>query len=353
MSYLKGFFIIICSLLLVMYAEVIAYADTASHQPHSYSSAIKNSAPSVVSVFINSEPGGPSRNHLNHSGTVFGYTAPATLGSAVIINKEGYLLTNYHVIQHAQRIIIVTADGRRSVGTIVGYDKATDLAVLKIGLNNLSSARLGNSDQVDVGDVVFAIGNAFGLGQSVTQGIVSAIRRHAAGVNALKRFIQTDVAMNPGNSGGPLINAKGEVIGINSSIYSHSGGYQGISFSIPINVALHVMQKIIKAGRVDRGWLGVKIRTLLPRNNQSGKFHHAPGIVVVAVLPLSPAKKSGIQPGDVVTSLNHQPVKTALTFLNNIAQLSPGSRVKLTYFRENKKQDIEMVVGRRPSSSHL
>jgi serine protease DegS len=253
---LKGFLVILFSLLLIMYAEVIAYADTASHQPHSYSSAIKISAPSVVSVYINSDPAGPARNHSKHANSAFGYRGPATLGSAVIINKEGYLLTNYHVIRHAQRIIIVTADGRHSAGTVVGYDKATDLAVLKIRLSNLSSARLGNSDRADVGDIVFAIGNAFGLGQSVTQGIISAIRRHAVGSNALKRFIQTDVAMNPGNSGGPLINSKGEVIGINSSIYSHSGGYQGISFSIPINLALNVMQKIIKNGRVDRGWLG-------------------------------------------------------------------------------------------------
>lgn len=342
MRYVKGLLIVLFSLVLVSYAETIVLADTKA--PASYASAVKIAAPAVANVYTdrstrsrNNEPQGYRRS-----------TRRSSLGSGVVIDNKGDLLTNYHVVRNARRILVALDDGRRARAKVVGVDQETDLAVLHIDLKNLHPAVIGNSDTVQVGDIVLAIGNPFGLGQTVTQGIVSAMGRSTIGINQLEDYIQTDAAINPGNSGGALINTNGRVIGINTGIYSRSGGYQGVGFAIPINVALNVMQQILKTGSVKRGWLGVKIRTVDAQVASSMRLPRTSGVVIVGLLPKSPAAKAGMKVGDVVISLNSQRVRTARGFLNYIAQRRPGSTVVVVYVRNQQTHRLEITLGIRP-----
>jgi len=272
----------------------------------------------------------------------------SSLGSGVVIDTHGHVLTNYHVVRRATQILVALDDGRRAKAIVVGHDQETDLAVLHITLKNLHPAVIGNSDKVHVGDIVLAIGNPFGLGQTVTQGIVSAIGRNTVGINQLENYIQTDAAINPGNSGGALINTKGQVIGINTGIYSRSGGYQGVGFAIPINVALNVMQQIVRTGSVKRGWLGVRIRTVVPTLKTTMRLTRSTGVVVVGLLPNSPAKNAGLKVEDVITSLNNQRVRTAQGFLGYVAQRRPGSTIVVIFTREHQTHRMEIKVGTRP-----
>ncbi len=351
-AFLKGLSIIFFSMLLVFFAGSAVSADTQA--PTSYASAVKIAAPSVVNVETIRKA--QRRQRVPNQNRVYRYrqmVAPryrtrSSLGSGVIIDKEGYILTNYHVVRGAQKILVALADGRKTNAKLIGRDPETDLAVLRIQLDNLRPAELGNSDDVRVGDVVLAIGNPFGLGQTVTQGIISAIGRNTVGINQLENYIQTDAAINPGNSGGALINAKGQVIGINTGIYSHSGGYQGVGFAIPINVALNVMQQIIKSGYVKRGWLGVKIRTLNTGIVRMMKLKQSTGVVIIGLVPKAPAAKAGLRVGDVITYLDAQRVRSARGFLNYIAQRKPTSSVTVTLWRKGQEQKLSIIIGTRP-----
>lgn len=346
--------VIVFSILLVFFAGTVVSADTRA--PISYASAVKIAAPSVLNVktirktqlYRHTPNQHRSVMPRSHQMVVPGYRTRSTLGSGVIIEKKGYVLTNYHVVRNAKKILIALADGRKTEAKLIGSDPETDLAVLQILLSDLHPAKLGNSDALHVGDVVLAIGNPFGLGQTVTQGIISAIGRSTVGINQLENYIQTDAAINPGNSGGALIDTEGRVIGINTGIYSKSGGYQGVGFAIPINVALNVMQQIIKTGYVKRGWLGVRIRTLSIEIAKRMKLKRSTGVVIIGLAPKSPAAKAGVKVGDVITYINTQRVSSARGFLNYIAQRKPGSSVTLTLWRKQREQKISVSIGKRP-----
>ncbi len=273
-----------------------------------------------------------------------------SLGSGVLLSGQGYLLTNNHVIDGADEIQVLLADGRSYRAVVVGADADTDLAVLQIESNDLPSVIIGNSDNLRVGDVTLAIGNPFGVGQTVTLGIISATGRNELGINAFEDFIQTDAAINPGNSGGALINAKGELIGINSAIYSRSGGSQGIGFAIPINLAKDIMTQIIEQGQVVRGWLGIEAQDLTP--NLAMAFNmptNIRGVLISGVLREGPADQAGLQPGDVVTEIDSQTVKDARTAMNEISARKPGTAIELAGLRGgNDTFRIEVQVIQRP-----
>lgn len=333
----KKWISIFVSLFLLSYAETLVFADTqSSSSPQSYAVGVKRAMPSVVNVFTDR-----AIKTIPNASNNFGKKRlrRVSLGSAVVIDaKGGYLLTNYHVVRQAERILVALDDGRREKATLVGVDQETDLAVLRVDLKSLVPAILADSDNVEVGDVVLAIGNPFGLGQTVTQGVVSAMGRNTIGINQLEDYIQTDAAINPGNSGGALIRTDGELIGINTGIYSRSGGFQGIGFAIPINVALNVMQQIIKTGGVVRGWLGLDVHTLSSHQ----------GVLVGAILNDSPAGKAGIKPKDIILLINHQRIRTARGFLTYVAQREPGSKVVLVYLRNGQRNQVEVILGKRP-----
>ncbi|MCB1827322.1 MAG: trypsin-like peptidase domain-containing protein [Coxiellaceae bacterium] len=346
MRLFKGLTLIIFSILLVSYAETIVFADTRA--PHSYSSAVKLAAPAVVNVFTDRSTAPQQDISRGYQRNYSRGVNRSSLGSGVIIDKRGDVLTNYHVVRNASRILVAVPDGRRVPAKLIGQDQETDLAVLHINLPDLHAAILGDSDKVEVGDVVLAIGNPFGLGQTVTQGIVSAIGRNTVGINQLENYIQTDAAINPGNSGGALVNTHGKLIGINTGIYSRSGGYQGVGFAIPIDVALNVMNQIMKTGSVKRGWLGVHIRTVNETLIRQMKLSHTSGVVIVGLVAKSPALKAGLKVGDVVTSLNNQRVSTSQGFLSYIAQRKPGSTVIVVFSRNGQTHRLPIEVGTRP-----
>jgi serine protease DegS len=270
------------------------------------------------------------------------------LGSGVIVNENGYILTNNHVIDGADEILVGLVDGRVLSASVVGRDQESDLAVLHIPASGLPSIVLGDSERLRVGDVVLAIGNPFGVGQTVTQGIVSATGRHQLGISTFENFIQTDAAINPGNSGGALINPRGELVGINTAIFSRTGGSQGIGFAIPTSIAKIVMTQIIEHGEAIRGWLGIEIQTLTPELAESFGIPGGSGLVIAGVLPNGPAARAGLQPGDIITRINDQPVADARSALNLIAQSVPGTTIQLKGLRNGKTLEVKATVSKRP-----
>lgn len=310
-------------------------------EPHSYSEAVKLAAPAVINIYTKRDS---LRNLYERSRDSRRYR----LGSAVIMNKKGYVLTNHHLIQRAKQVLVALDDGRRTTANVIGSDPDTDLAVLKINLPHLQPIEIGNSDQVEVGDVVLAIGNPFGLGQTVTQGIVSAIGRSMIGINELENYIQTDAAINPGNSGGALINTEGKLIGINTAIYTRSGGYQGVGFAIPVNVALNVMDQIIRYGEVKRGWLGIEIRNLTAALARTLKTDQSHGVLITRIVSKSPAQKAGLKINDIITRVNNRRVRNARSFSSFVAQMTPGVSMQLTIIRNNQSEKININVGTRP-----
>jgi serine protease DegS len=272
-----------------------------------------------------------------------------SLGSGVIISPQGYILTNNHVIDGADEIQVSLRDGRTTRAKVVGTDPEADLAVLKVEVGKLPVAVLGRSENLREGDVVLAIGNPFGVGQTVTQGIVSATGRNQLGINTFENFIQTDAAINPGNSGGALVNARGELVGINTAIFSRTGGSQGIGFAIPVSLARGVMEQIIERGHVSRGWLGIEIQDLTPELAESFGLRDARGVVVAGVLKGGPADKAGLQPGDVLQKVGSQGVGNVHEALNAIAQSQPGSDVALDGLREGKPLRLRATSGERPT----
>lgn len=271
-----------------------------------------------------------------------------SLGSGVIVSTQGYILTNNHVIEAADEIEVALADGRKAVARVVGTDAETDLAVIKIDLDKLPAITLGRLDQSQVGDVVLAIGNPFGVGQTVTMGIVSALGRNHLGINTFENFIQTDAAINPGNSGGALIDTNGHLLGINTAIYSRSGGSLGIGFAIPVTTVKSVMDSIIRTGHVVRGWIGVEPQDITPELAESFGLSQKTGAIIAGVLRGGPADRAGIRPGDILVTINGQAVTDTTELLNLVAQLQPGASVNMSILRKDQPSDLNVVIGRRP-----
>jgi serine protease Do len=269
------------------------------------------------------------------------------MGTGVIVSEDGYILTNNHVVRGADEVEVILSTNRRLKAKIVGTDKATDVAVLKVSAKGLAAARLGSSENMEVGDWVLAIGSPFGLDQTVTAGIVSAKGRANVGITDYEDFIQTDAAINPGNSGGPLVNLKGEVIGINTAIASRSGGSSGVGFAIPSDMVRRVMESILDNGRVDRGWLGVGIQDLDEDLARSFGLKSTRGALVSGVLPAGPAAKAGLKSGDVLLKVAGQEVRDANHLRHLVAGIEPKKKVRLEVFREKQSIEVEVTIGLR------
>ena len=277
-----------------------------------------------------------------------GNQAQAGLGSGVIVSPDGYILTNNHVVEGADEIEVILNDSRRTVAKVIGTDPDTDLAVLKIELNKLPVIVLGNSDALQVGDQVLAIGNPFGVGQTVTSGIVSALGRNQLGINTFENFIQTDAAINPGNSGGALVDIQGNLLGINTAIYSRSGGSMGIGFAIPVSTARMVLEGLVKDGQVTRGWIGVEPNELSNELAETFGVKARQGVIITGVLQNGPAAQAGIRPGDVITSVAGLDVGNVSELLSRVAGLKPGQASKFSLQRQNEKMELDVIPGVRP-----
>ncbi|MDT8403510.1 Do family serine endopeptidase [Sulfuriflexus sp.] len=341
-------------------APAPALADEARNRgPVSYADAVERSAAAVVNIYtakLVTEQRSPLLDDPFFR-RFFGDQLPAprqrletSLGSGVIMSPNGYILTNNHVIQGADEVRVALANGNTPLATVIGTDPETDLAVLKINYIRLPAITLGKSDALRVGDVVLAIGNPFGVGQTVTLGIVSATGRSQLGINTFENFIQTDAAINPGNSGGALINAHGQLVGINTAIFSKTGGSQGIGFAIPAALARDVMEQIIENGHVVRGWLGVEAQNLGPELAESFNLEAGAGVVIAGVLRRGPAEEAGLRPGDILTHINDAHIDSSFTLLNTIAAHKPGETLVLRILRDGKELELSAKVAERPQS---
>lgn len=328
---------------------------TATPRVSGYSEAAKKAMVSVVNISTSKLRG--QRNHpfLNDPllGRLFGIPddvvqPQASLGSGVIVSNQGHILTNEHVVAAANEISIALSDGRVVPAKLVGTDPDTDLAVLKIEAPNLSPLTFGQSEKAQVGDVVLAIGDPFGVGQTVTMGIISALGRNRLGINNYENFIQTDAAINPGNSGGALVDINGNLIGINSVIYSQSGGSLGIGFAIPVSMAKNVMEQIIASGSVTRGWIGVEVQDVTPELADSLKIDSARGAMVAGLRRNGPAEKGGIKLGDVITQINGKPTNDSVIASRVISELAPGSTASIAVIRRQAESVLKVQIGQRP-----
>jgi Do/DeqQ family serine protease len=272
----------------------------------------------------------------------------AGLGSGVIISADGYILTNNHVVESADEIEVVLQDSRRTRAKVIGTDPDTDLAVLKITLDRLPVITLGNSDSLQVGDLVLAIGNPFGVGQTVTSGIVSALGRTQLGINTFENFIQTDAAINPGNSGGALVDVNGNLMGINTAIYSRSGGSMGIGFAIPVSTAKQVLEGIVKDGVVRRGWIGVEPADLSPELMETFGVKAERGVLITGVLQNGPAAQAGIRPGDVIVEVGGKQIGNVSELLTQVAALKPGEAARFRVLRRGDHIEVDVTPGLRP-----
>jgi len=327
-----------------------------STRANSFSGAAKKAMPSVVNIFTSKEA--PAISHPFMDDPLFRHffgdqfdeqpQRENSLGSGVIVSAQGLILTNHHVVEAADEIEVALADGRTMPARVVGSDPETDLAVLKVEARNLPAITFSRSDQINVGDVVLAIGNPFGVGQAVTMGIVSALGRSHLGINTFENFIQTDAPINPGNSGGALIDTDGNLVGINSAIYSKSGGSMGIGFAIPVSLAKQVMEQIVRQGSVTRGWIGVEAQDITPELAESFKLKEARGALISGVLRGGPADKAGIKPGDILLEIDHRLVMDSSSMLNLISALKPERSVMLKIARNQHETTIPVAVGRRP-----
>ncbi|MDO9405106.1 MAG: trypsin-like peptidase domain-containing protein [Polaromonas sp.] len=271
----------------------------------------------------------------------------AGLGSGVIISPAGYIMTNNHVVEGADEIEVILNDTRKAIAKVIGTDPETDLAILKIELDKLPVIVLGNAESLQVGDPVLAIGTPFGVGQTVTGGIVSALGRNQLGINTFENFIQTDAAINPGNSGGALVDLDGNLMGINTAIYSRSGGSMGIGFAIPVSTAKQVLESIVKDGQVTRGWIGVEPQELSPEIAETFNIKAKSGVIITGVLQNGPAAQAGIRPGDVVTAVEGNKVASVTELLTAVAGLKPGIAAPLTVLRGNDELQIAITPGKR------
>ena len=326
-----------------------------AHRPAgSLSGAARTASPAVVSINTSQSSGKNAQDPWFR----FFYgeqddSAPAGLGSGVIVSPEGHILTNNHVIEDADDIEVVLADGRRAAAQVIGTDPDTDLALLKIKLDKLPVIVLGQSEQLQVGDIVLAIGNPFGVGQTVTSGIVSALGRSQLGINTFENFIQTDAAINPGNSGGALVDVNGHLMGINTAIYSRTGGNMGIGFAIPVSTAQQVMRELLSKGRVTRGWIGVEPQDISPElaasfNLPAVNGQALQGVVITGVLQNGPAAKAGIRPGDVITRVDAQKIGNVSELLSRVAGLQPGQPAKIQLWRGQGLTEVTVTPAQRP-----
>lgn len=325
--------------------------------PVSYAEAVEKAAPAVVNIYSSRVVERDQHPLMSDPffRQFFGDDVPArqrmlsSLGSGVIVSKEGYVLTNHHVIGGADQIQVALRDGRETLAEVIGTDPESDLAVLRIDLDELPVIELADSTEVAIGDVSLAIGNPFGVGQTVTMGIISATGRSHLGLNAYEDFIQTDAAINPGNSGGALVNAEGALVGINTAIFSRSGGSQGIGFAIPANLARNILEELVTQGRVIRGWLGVEAQELNPELAASFGLQAPRGVVIAGVVPGGPAARAGLQPGDVLLAVGDRPVLDARMTMADIAAVPPGETLALTLVRGGRTLEVDLEVGERPA----
>lgn len=321
--------------------------------PGSLSPAAKVASPAVVSI-ATTQAKSSKQNESNDPWFRFFYgdredEGPQQgLGSGVIVSPEGYILTNNHVIEGAEEIEVTLSDSRRAIAQVIGTDPDTDLAILRINLDRLPVIALGNSDTAQVGDRVLAIGNPFGVGQTVTSGIVSALGRNQLGINTFENFIQTDAAINPGNSGGALVDVNGSLLGINTAIYSRSGGNMGIGFAIPVSTARQVLEGIVRDGQVTRGWIGIEPLELTPELAETFGLKQSEGVLVTGVLQNGPASNAGLRPGDLLLTVAGQSVKTVGELLTQIAALPPGKSVKVEVMRRHQRMTLDVTPAQRP-----
>ena len=322
--------------------------------PGSMSPAAKSAAPAVVSIATTQVR--TSHPLANDPWFRFFYgdrehdSPQMGLGSGVIVSPEGYILTNNHVVEGAQEIEVTLSDSRRTTAKVIGTDPDTDLAVLRITLDRLPVIAMGNSDTVQVGDKVLAIGNPFGVGQTVTGGIISALGRNQLGINTFENFIQTDAAINPGNSGGALVDVNGSLLGINTAIYSRSGGNMGIGFAIPVNTARKVLEGLVRNGQVTRGWIGVEPVELNSDLAETFGIKQTEGVIITGVLQNGPAFKAGLKPGDVLLAVDEKDVRNVSELLTLIAAQTPGTAVKMRIKRRNADMTLEVTPAQRPAA---
>lgn len=330
-----------------------------TYGPVSYADAVESSSPSVVTIYTSKKIKPKIHPLLDDPifDQLFGEQlkklkrekTETNLGSGVIMTSSGYILTNQHVINGADEILVSLADGRNSEAVLIGQDRESDIAVLHIPLNELQNIKIANDrDKVQVGDIALAIGNPLNVGQTVTMGIISATGRNRVGLNTFENFIQTDAAINPGNSGGALINANGNLIGINTAIFSQSGGSQGIGFAIPATLAVDIMQEIIETGKVSRGWLGVEGTEITAKAAMASGNPNIRGVLVVGVFIDSPADLAGVQTGDIITSINKKMVFKVRNVLENIAGHKPGDKISISLLRNGEPLELELITTERP-----
>jgi serine protease DegQ len=323
----------------------------------SYNDAVRKAVPAVVNIFTSKEIKSPRHPFLDDPlfRHFFGDRLEeepqraTSLGSGVIVSSKGYILTNHHVVEAADEIEVALVDGKKLKARAVGSDPETDIAVLQVEGGSVPAITFGDADSLRVGDVVLAIGNPFGVGQTVTMGIVSALGRSQLGINTFENFIQTDAAINPGNSGGALIDTAGNLVGINTAIYSRSGGSLGIGFAIPASSAKQIMEQIIATGSVTRGWIGVEAQEITPEIAESFRLSSVNGVLIAGVLRGGPAEKAGLKPGDVLVAIEGRAVKDPNSMLNLVAALVPGKPASIRLKRDNKDVEVQVAVGKRPT----
>ncbi|HVL22319.1 MAG TPA: trypsin-like peptidase domain-containing protein [Amaricoccus sp.] len=322
----------------------------------SYSEAARRATPAVVNILTGDRAsgGGGDPNPRDPRSRRYGEGAPrpdsgSNLGSGVIASADGYILTNHHVLEEEGETEVVLADGQRVRAKLVGSDPETDLAVLKADRSGLPAIEFGDAGKAQIGDVVLAIGNPFGVGQTVTMGIISALGRTQLGINTFENFIQTDAAINPGNSGGALVDTSGRLLGINTAIYSRTGGSLGIGFAIPSSTVQDVMNQIIKHGRVIRGYIGVEPQDVTPELAEAFRLPRRDGAIIAGIMRGGPAEKAGVKVGDILTTLNGKPVNNVATMLNMISLLPPGSTARFRFLRDSDEVDVPIVIGTRPN----
>ncbi|MEK6749670.1 MAG: Do family serine endopeptidase [Pseudomonadota bacterium] len=347
---------------IVEFKESTQTLDRESAGRVSYAQAVETAAPAVVNIYTTKNI--PQRQGQQGQGPMFDDplfrrffgdeldSIPdrklESLGSGVIISEQGFIITNNHVIEGADEVQVALRDGRTAEAKIVGTDPESDIGVLRIELKNLPAITLSKSDDLKVGDVVLAIGNPFGVGQTVTMGIVSATGRDRLGISTFENYIQTDAAINPGNSGGALVNTDGLLIGINTAIFSRTGGYEGIGFAIPVSIAKEVMQQIIEHGHAIRGWLGIEIQDITPALAESFNLKEVKGVIIAGVLRDGPAHKAGLKPGDVLVQINEKDVQDGRNAMNTIAKAAPGTAITLNIVRNGAKMSLKANTDQRP-----
>ena len=318
--------------------------------------AARKAMPAVVNIFTSQQVKRPRHPFMDDPvfRYFFGDQAEAGpqrregLGSGVIVSAEGYILTNHHVVESVDQIEVALADTRKVPARVVGTDPETDLAVLKVELQKLPAMTFARPEQLRVGDVVLAIGNPFGVGQTVTLGIVSGLGRSHLGITTFENFIQTDAAIHPGNSGGALVDATGNLVGINTAIYSQTGTSMGIGYAIPVSIARQVMEEIIQKGSVTRGWIGVGVQDITKELAESFKLAAASGVLITQVERGGPADKAGVKLGDILLAVNGKAVPDTTTMLNLIASRQPGEQATLKLTRNQAETELTVTVGRRP-----